>query len=715
MRLRRWAPVAVSAVTVFACLASFVQVGVRIRALSTLSPFGDASSPDYSRLPRGFRSLDADFVSRVLGISIQQPIAAPPPAATGEPVQTVRDEGFDVPHFTDVHPLTNDDFANARPVSGGSFTAKTNTKDAKTQPGEPAECSGVGGTVWYRYTPRRDISLYANTFGSGYGTVLGVFTRSGSEWTSAACDSDRDGNALVQFDAERGTTYFFRIAAQTSGGDLVFNVEPQGDVKPISVSRAGRPGNGGSGIPSISDDGRFVAFESSASDLGPAIDSKPCPLLTDAGNAGYDRFRFDGTSYFGTSCSQIYVYDRRLNTMEIVSVDVSGEPGRASSDWAHISGNGRFVAFRSQAANLVPEDTNHASDIFVHDRVMRTTELISVSTLGEQATIAPPRGFLVDNPSISDDGRLVAFESIATNLVPGDTNASPDVFVRDRVRRTTERVSVSSTGEEARPFAQGLPPTGESELVSNAYGFSQMAPSISSTGRWIVFHSAAGNLVENDEEQTTDTFVRDRLTGRTERISVTSSGASATRAEPDVVDASIRHAKRPAPAGNGDLLSWAQRWNISSMQSISRDGRYAIFVTGWKLVDDDTNESADVYVRDRTAGRTWRVSVSSDGEQAEGLSFDASISDNGRYISFSSSADNLAQSRTGVDDLFVYDLRTHTTRRLPVVTEDQFGEAGTYKPAISADGSVIAYEYRCVRCDLGYFQVVVLDRRTPRL
>src|SRR5262249_35179982 len=164
----------------------------------------------------------------------------------------------------------------------------------------------------------------------------------------------------------------------------------------------------------------------------------------------------------------VFVRDRQLATTERVSVDSNGTEANGGSFASAISGDGRFVAFESDATNLVADDTNGSQDIFVHDRQTGTTERVSVSSAADQANDFSYK------PTISSDGRFVAFWSVATNLVADDTNGFADIFVHDRQTGTTERVSVNSAGVEA-------------DSNSNS-------PAISADGRFVVFVSLATNL-----------------------------------------------------------------------------------------------------------------------------------------------------------------------------------------------------------------------------
>jgi hypothetical protein len=180
----------------------------------------------------------------------------------------------------------------------------------------------------------------------------------------------------------------------------------------------------------------------------------------------------------------VFVRDRDAGTTERVSVSSEETQANGGSGDASISADGSYVAFDSVATNLVPDDTNGAYDVFVRDRLLGTTERVSVNSDEVEGN------GLTRGPSISADGRFVAFSSLAANLVPGDSNDVGDIFVRDRDLGTTERFSVSSTGEEANDRS--------------------CVASISGEGRCVAFHSLASNLVPGDTNGQADIFVRDR-------------------------------------------------------------------------------------------------------------------------------------------------------------------------------------------------------------
>jgi len=288
-----------------------------------------------------------------------------------------------------------------------------------------------------------------------------------------------------------------------------------------------------------------------------------------------------------------------------------------------------------------------------------TEEMISVANDGTPGNGSAGAG------AISSDGRYVAFQSDADNLVPGDTNGEYDIFVRDRLSHTTERLSVASDG------AQG----------NNGSFF----PAISDDGRFVAYYSEASNLVADDTNGKGDLFVRDRLTGTTERVSI------------------------------GDDESEAN-WR-SSLEGISGDGRYVAFSSfASNLVPGDTNgipgdsySGSDVFVRDRAAGTTERVNVSTSGDQANGESTSASISADGRFVAFVSWASNLAPGDDRAEsDIFVHDRQTHTTERVPA----RPGDAGYNEPRISADGRFVVFRFSSATA--GVCGILLRDRQTAQ-
>jgi hypothetical protein len=387
----------------------------------------------------------------------------------------------------------------------------------------------------------------------------------------------------------------------------------------VSVDSSGAQADAGSVFQSISADGRYVAFTSYASNL-----------------VGGDT---NGTS-------DIFVHDRATGLTERVSVDSSGAEGNDYSDWPSISSDGRLVAFESAASNLVAGDTNGCVDVFVHDRQTGITERVSVDSSGEEG------GWESSGPVISADGQIVAFFSFASNLVANDTNGYSDVFVHNRSTGSTERVSVDSAGAEGDDSSGGS---------DGSFGLATSAD-----GRFVAFASSASNLVAGDSNGTWDIFVRDRSTGLTERVSVDSSGVQA----------------------NADS-------GLQDGASISADGRIVAFSSyATNLVAGDTNATSDVFIHDRSTGLTDRVSVDSSGAQGNEGGWQTTISADGLIVAFESGSSNLVPNDTnGYGDVFTHDRSTGFTMRVSVDSSgaqanDDFSE----RPAISADGRFVAFD-----------------------
>jgi len=376
----------------------------------------------------------------------------------------------------------------------------------------------------------------------------------------------------------------------------------------LSVGPGGQPGNGNSSFVSISADGRYVAFGSSASDL---------------------------VSGDANGVDDVFLRNRRNGTTVRVSLASSGAEGDAGSYAPSVSADGRYVAFHSYASNLVAGDTNGVSDVFVRDRATGTTTRVSVDSAGLEAT---GESFY---PSISADGRYVAFQSLAANLVAGDVNGKEDVFVHDLQSGTTALVSQSSAGVQGDADSQ--------------------APAISADGGFVVFDSITASFVAGDANGASDVFVRDLAAGTTERVSVDAAGND----------------------GNG----------ASFAGSLSADGRHVAFYSAASnLVGLDSNNAFDVYVRDRQAATTIRVSVTPVDRPGNGDSFTPSISADGRFVAFQSTASNLvADDMNATADVFLRDCDVSTTSRASVGASGTESDDMSAGPAVSADGRDVAF------------------------
>ncbi|MBW4565401.1 MAG: DUF4347 domain-containing protein [Mojavia pulchra JT2-VF2] len=364
------------------------------------------------------------------------------------------------------------------------------------------------------------------------------------------------------------------VDGDTNGKEDVFVKDlVSGSITRISTSAIGTQGNSGSSFASISADGRYVAFYSGASNL---------------------------VSGDTNSTTDVFVKDLVSNNITRISTDVNGTQGNTFSYYPSISADGRYVAFYSEASNLVSGDTNNTVDVFVKDLMSGSITRISTDVNGTQGN-----NFSAD-PSISADGRYVAFYSEASNLVSNDTNNTGDVFVKDLVSGSIIRISTDVNGTQG----------------NNLSG----APKISADGRYVAFSSDASNLVSGDTNGTRDVFVKDLVNGSITRISTDASGTQS----------------------NGSSYS----------SSISADGRYVSFYSdASNLVSGDTNGTADVFVKDLVSGSITRITTNDSGIQGNDFSQVSSISADGRYVVFHSNANNLVSDDTNsTRDVFVRDL-----------------------------------------------------------
>ncbi len=372
----------------------------------------------------------------------------------------------------------------------------------------------------------------------------------------------------------------------------------------VSIDAFGEPADRDSGSATLSADGNVVAFESASTNLLPS-----------------DELEF----------VDVYVRDLTTGINTIVSRSSTGAFGFGDSTDPVLSGSGRYVAFTSIAENLVPFDTNGATDIFVHDRQTSTTTRISVDSAGLQSN-----GNSSD-PSISDDGRYVAFESGASNLVPGDTNGVSDIFVHDRSTGTTRRVNLGLGGSEANRFST--------------------SPAISANGETVAYVSSADNLVARDTNAFRDVFVVDLDSGTTRRVSVDSDGT-------EVFGSSIL----PTISGDGARVAFQS----------DADG----------LVVGDTNGVADIFVHDLPSGRTTRASVASmTGFQAEAASRSASMVSDGRSVVFVSLSETLTPATPNLlhADVFLHELPASAGGSTPL--EDWVSTTG----GVTVDGPVLGF------------------------
>ena len=410
-----------------------------------------------------------------------------------------------------------------------------------------------------------------------------------------------------------------------------------------SNGAASRDGNGGSYAPSISADGRFIAFQSSASNLlPPGVDTN--------------------------GVTDVFVLDRQSGVISRVSVGFGGQESDNSSLQPSISDDGDRIAFVSAAANLVLNDFNFEWDVFVYERSSGTTWRVSVDSTGNEA-IGPS-----DFPAISGDGTRVAFESADSTLAPLDNNGNCDVFWHDIASGATQLVSRSLTG------SSGI---GASGCDGHA------GPSINRDGTQVAFWSRAADLVAGDTNGQTqppcitcgdDVFVCDVLTGTIVRVSETSGGGQANNVS-----------NGPSLSRSGRFVAFQSR--ASNLVSGDSNGFTDIFVR-------DRDSDADGIFDEPGAVATLRVSVAADGTQANNLSGGGgfgwrgpAISRDGSRVAFHSRATNLdGVDNNGLDyDVFVSEIATGAMLRASIDGDGVAGSGRSISPALSADGRRIVF------------------------
>ncbi len=445
----------------------------------------------------------------------------------------------------------------------------------------------------------------------------------------------------------------------------------------ISVTSGGQQANGASSSPQISADGRYVTFVSAATNL----------VSGDTNNK-----------------QDIFVRDTQLGvTYRIPSSGTSNN----LSDNPDISADGNYVVFQSLSSDLVGGDTNTSMDVFVAQRSSFTPATatpptptitgvpsmtpLPTGTLGAGTLNCNPNGSMVsasvnsnnlqalgDSRSevISANGQYVAFVSFATNLVPNDTNGIPDVFRFDRSTCTTIRVSEAPDGTQGNG--------------------NSAAPSISADGRYVAFDSFSSNLVSGDTNGQWDVFVRDLQLNTIKRIQIVPNNSTyATSGFPSISDDGIYVTFQSMLGNNTQVevynLSTDQRVTVSTEgrnATISGDGRYIAFITDLNLVSGDTLNNTDIYVYDRQTQQYDRITP--DG--AVFSTYRASISYDGRYVTFMSGASTVIQGDTnGYPDIFLRDRQLGQTTRVSLANDGAQANQGSYDATISGDGHYVVF------------------------
>ena len=403
------------------------------------------------------------------------------------------------------------------------------------------------------------------------------------------------------------------VEGDTNGTSDIFVFDRTNDTTiRVSVNSEGEEADGDSQFGSISASGRYVVFESAATNLVDGdTNNKVDIFLRDRDTDGDEIFDEAGAA-----------------STTLISVNTAGtNGGNGDSSKPSITPDGRFVVFASLASDLAGSDTDGILDIFVRDRTLNSTVLVSVSSTGT----LPNYMTVFNYPAITSDGRYVAFHSTATNLVSGDSNASSDVFIHDRDTDAdgifdeagsikTSRVSVTSSG-------------------SQATGGQSFNPSMSANGRYVVFYSYATNLDPTDSGLYGDVFLVDRDIDHDGNYDDVAGHFSITR---------ISKSSEGIEADGGSSVF---------MNSLSADGQYAVFQSaGGNLVDGDTNGRYDEFLRNNQTGLFQRVSEDTNGAQATGGdSWYGAISADGNYVAFHSDAANLVSpDENGYTDVFLH-------------------------------------------------------------
>ncbi len=399
-------------------------------------------------------------------------------------------------------------------------------------------------------------------------------------------------------------------ARLTSGVVNVFLRDRTADApRLVSASASGEIADAPCENPTVSGDGRFVCFLSKAKNLVPG---------------------------FSSSYEQVYLADAEHGGCRAVSASADGMPANSLCKEPVLSADGNFVAFVSYATNLVPdEDTNKTGDLFVWSRERGTIERISHSTGGVQADAAP------ELPSISADGRMVAFLSRATTLVESDRNGFADVFVRDRANGTTRRVSVSSPGVEANGHS--------------------CACALSPDGTFVAFRSRASNLVPDDKNNAGDVFLHELATGTTMRVNLLAGGVET----------------------HGDVTSPCSVF-------VSTGGRRVLFATDARelAVIPEWNDWV-TYFYERGVDGLTRVDGTFDGVPVAHDAVLHGFTADGRRCLLS--PEGALYGRPGVPTLFVGDVTAATLECVNDTGMREEPDRAAYESVISADGQVVAW------------------------
>jgi hypothetical protein len=338
----------------------------------------------------------------------------------------------------------------------------------------------------------------------------------------------------------------------------------------------------------------------------------------------------------GVAGTHVYRHDRMTGATALVDIAATGFPSTGPSLRATVSADGRYVAFDSLASDLVAGDTNGLIDVFVRDMQSTATALVSASAAGAQGDLGGSLSGLSGAHEISDDGRYVAFLSSASNLVAEPNNGVQQVYVKDMTSGAVVRASVNGAGE--------------------AGNSSSLTPAISGNGRFVAFGTASTNL--SPLSNNFQVFVRDLVSGTTTL-------------------------ETPAAAAAG---------RVSTSPTLSFDGRYVAFESTARLDPRDLdNGTQDVFLRDRDSGTTVLVSLSNNAVSGA-TSAGPSISGDGRWVGFHSLDDLLVPVDTnGFFDVFLYDRTTDAVILVALNDADQQANMPSFGASVSSDGQLVLF------------------------
>jgi len=471
-----------------------------------------------------------------------------------------------------------------------------------------------------------------------------------------------------------------RLFCMLASGLIAFSCGSAAAAQLVSASGTSFParlgGSGDSGLSIISKNGRYVLFASTANNL----------TLTNNNNSVLP-CRFN-----------VFLRDRISRTTTLVSISQNGTGGGNGDSFPMgISTNGQFALFESSASDLVANDTNNASDVFVRDVINGTTTLVSIGADGGSAN-GVSRGSVM-----TPDGRYVAFTSEAANLVAGDTNNIPDVFIRDLLTGTTTLASVGAATNTNLPFF--TTPCGSE------------SPEITQDGRYVVFYSTATNLVSG-VTNTGDIYVRDLVAGNTIWVSTNAraiyqsvtGGTNIACCNYSISDDGqfvafeactnyffspsagiiLRYSLQTGLTGIVNANAYVPQSSYELMHdlSMSPDGRFIAYVTNYPSANA-------IYYWDAQTGTNTLVSVGLDNVTlANGVCDSPVVSSNGRFVAFVSIANNLVTNTLAGDcHIYVRDLQAGATQLLDIDTNGVgVGVDSTTVPAMSADGSGVAFD-----------------------